>query len=102
MKTRELQVKYGDIINEWAEEELRIEQEEERIYYTIEQKKKLFNSLEEQGYTKEEIAEVGEYMKVHIFNKEEYFAEYKWGTMKEWFEEVKYKFEEVAQCRFFH
>ena len=104
MTRKELEEKYGDILNEWAEE-LRIEQEEETIYYTKEQKKELFINLEEQGYTKEELSELDEYMKVHIYTKEEYFAncksfEFRGGieeeTMEEWFEDVEYQFEEVA------
>ena len=56
MTTKELEEKYGDILNDWSEE-LRIEQEEETIYYTKEQKKELFINLEELGYTKEELLE---------------------------------------------
>ena len=73
MTKEELEEKYGDILNDWSEE-LRIEQDEKMIYYTKEQKQKLFINLEEQGYTKEELTELGEYMKVHIYTKEEYFA----------------------------
>ena len=40
MNRKELEEKYGDILNDWSEE-LRIEQDEETIYYTKEQKKKL-------------------------------------------------------------
>ena len=104
MTREELEEKYGDILNEWGEN-LRIEQEEEKIYYTKEQKKDFFNNLEEGGYTKEELSELDEYMKVHIYTKEEYFAncksfEFRGGieeeTMEEWFEDVEYQFEEVA------
>ena len=104
MTRKELEEKYGDILNDWSEE-LRIEQDEEMIYYTKEQKQKLFINLEEQGYTKEELTELDEYMKVHIYTKEEYFANCKpfefrggteWETMEEWFEDVEYQFEEVA------
>ena len=104
MTREELEEKYGDILNDWSEE-LRIEQDEEMIYYTKEQKQKLFINLEEQGYTKEELAELDEYMKVHIYTKEEYFANCKpfefrggteWETMEEWFEDVEYQFKEVA------
>ena len=104
MTREELEEKYGDILNDWSEE-LRIEQDEKMIYYTKEQKQKLFINLEEQGYTKEELTELDEYMKVHIYTKEEYFANCKpfefrggteWETMEEWFEDVEYQFEEVA------
>ena len=95
MTREELEEKYGDILNDWSEE-LRIEQDEEMIYYTKEQKQKLFINLEEQGYTKEELTELDEYMKVHIYTKEEYFANFKRETMEEWFEDVEYQFEEVA------
>ena len=104
MTRKELEEKYGDILNDWSEE-LRIEQDEKMIYYTREQKKELFINLEEQGYTKEELSELDEYMKVHIYTKEEYFANCKpfefrggteWETMEEWFEDVVYQFEEVA------
>ena len=104
MTREELEEKYGDILNDWSEE-LRIEQDEEMIYYTKEQKQKLFINLEEQGYTKEELTELDEYMKVHIYTKEEYFANCKpfefrggteWETTEEWFEDVEYQFEEVA------
>ena len=57
MTRKELEEKYGDILNDWSEE-LRIEQDEEMIYYTKEQKQKLFINLEEQGYTKEELTEL--------------------------------------------
>ena len=55
MTTKELEEKYGYILNDWSEE-LRIEQDEETIYYTREQKKELFINLEELGYTKEELS----------------------------------------------
>ena len=54
------------------------------------------NLRESKGYTKEELSELDEYMKVHIYTKEEYFANAKWETMEEWFEDVEYRFEEVA------
>ena len=104
MTRKELEEKYGDILNDWSEE-LRIEQDEKMIYYTREQKKELFINLEEQGYTKEELSELDEYMKVHIYTKEEYFSsdkpfEFKggveWETIKEWHEDVEYQFLEVA------
>ena len=104
MTRKELEEKYGDILNDWSEE-LRIEQDEKMIYYTREQKKELFINLEELGYTKEELSELDEYMKVHIYTKEEYFANCKpfefrggteWETMEEWFEDVEYQFKEVA------
>ena len=101
MTRKELEEKYGDILNEWAEE-LRIEQEEKKIYYHHKQKLDFFNNLEGGGYTKEELSELNWYMKVHIYTKEEYFASCKWGTMEEWFEDVEYQFEEAAQCRFYH
>ena len=95
MTRKELEEKYGDILDNWGEN-LRIEQEEETIYYTKEQKNLLFNNLEEQGYTKEEIGELDEYMKVHIYTKEEWFASYKLGSLEEYFEDVEYQFEEVV------
>ena len=104
MTRKELEEKYGDILNDWSEE-LRIEQDEKMIYYTREQKKELFINLEEQGYTKEELSELDEYMKVHIYAKEEYFANCKpfefrggveWETIEEWHEDVEYQFLEVA------
>ena len=101
MTRKELEEKYGDILNEWAEE-LRIEQEEKKIYYHHKQKLDFFNNLEGGGYTKEELSELNWYMKVHIYTKEEYFASCKWGTMEEWFEDVEYQFQEAAQCRFYH
>ena len=60
----ELEEKYGDILNDWSEE-LRIERDEEMIYYTKEQKQKLFINLEEQGYTKEELTEAFKFYKIH-------------------------------------
>ena len=73
MTRKELEEKYGDILNDWSEE-LRIEQDEEMIYYTREQKKELFINLEEQGYTKEELSELDEYTPEKMMEKYEITA----------------------------
>ena len=95
---------YEEILKTWSEE-LRFDVDRGLIYYTKEEKEKLFNELLENEYTQEDLKEVDKLLETFVYEKEEYFSsdrdyEFRggteWETIEEWHEDVEYQFEEVA------
>ena len=95
---------YEEILKCWSEE-LEIDVDRGLIYYTKEEKEKLFKELLENEYTKEDLKEIDKLLETFVYEKEEYFSSDKpfefrggieWETIDEWFEDVEYQFKEVA------
>ena len=95
---------YEEILKTWSEE-LRFDVDRGLIYYTKEEKEKLFNELLENEYTQEDLKEVDKLLETFVYEKEEYFSsdhdyEFKggieWETIEERHEDVEYQFLEVA------
>ena len=95
---------YEEILKCWSEE-LEIDVDRGLIYYTKEEKEKLFKELLESEYTQEDLKEVDKLLETFVYEKEEYFSsdkpfEFKggveWETIEEWHEDVVYLFLEVA------
>ena len=95
---------YEEILKCWSEE-LEFDVDRGLIYYTKEEKEKLFKELLENEYTQEDLKEVDKLLETFVYKKEEYFSsdkpfEFKggieWETIDEWYEDVEYQFLEVA------
>ena len=105
MNKKEIENWADELITEWAMEELEFEQHRGLILYAKEQKEAFKQELIENGFPKEVIDILDERIEKLVIEKEEYFSsdkpfEFKggveWETIDEWYEDVEYRFLEIA------